>query len=396
MRYPRFPAEAGSYTEGKVFACLKLPVIITSVVAVTLAAGLAPAGAAPLLKPGDTVALVVKGEEDISRFYILDDEGRMDFGEMGQLKVAGLSVEQARQAVITFLSRYIRQPDVQFTLAKPKGYRITITGDVKSPGTVEAVTDVSIRDILAFAGGPLPTADLSQVTLVRGGEFTRVNLSELMASPDPSKDIILQDGDQVNVPSRVIGEFTFLGAVKSVGTYPLLRGTKVLDALKMAGGVEEGARVETIRVVRPGQDEVTVNLTALLAGRVEENVVILPGDTLVASSDQMAPTSYSIIGGVYKPGRYELKQKLTWTEALATAGGFNPNARQDKVVLIRKQADGKYQSIPLDFSKILEGTEDPELFVQDGDVLNVPEKTPRQRSPILEWLPIIGPLLYIL
>jgi protein involved in polysaccharide export with SLBB domain len=378
-----------------VFGYLKLPVCIAVFAALAAAAGSGPAAAAPPLKPGDTVALAVKGEEDISRFYVLDEQGRIDFGEMGAVKVGGLSVEQARQEIVSFLSRYIRQPEVQFTLAKPKGHRITITGDVKSPGTVEAVTDVSIRDILAFAGGALPTADLSQVTLVRAGEFMRVNLSEIMASPDPSKDIILQDGDQVNVPSRVIGEFTFLGAVKSVGTYPLLRGTKVLDALKMAGGVEEGTRVETIRVVRPGQDEIAVNLTALLAGRVEENVVVLPGDTLVATSDQMGTTSYSVIGGVYKPGRYELKQKLTWTEALATAGGFNPNARPDKVVLIRKQADGKYQSIPLDFSKILQGQEDPELYVQDGDVLNVPEKSPRKRNP-LEWIPILAPLLYIL
>ncbi len=376
------------------FACLRLPVCVFAAVLLVAAMTL-PLAAAPLLKAGDTVALVVRGEEDISRFYILDDEGRLDFGEMGQLKVGGLSVEQARQEVVSFLSRYIRQPEVQLTLAKPKGNRITITGDVKSPGVVEAVTDVSIRDILAFVGGALPTADLSQVTLVRDGASTRVNLSELMASPDPAKDIMLQDGDQVNVPSRVIGEFTFLGAVKSVGTYPLLRGMRILDALKLAGGVEEGARVETIRVVRAEHEEIQVDLIALLAGRVEENVLVLPGDTLVASSDQMAPTSYSVIGGVYKPGRYELKQKLTWTEALATAGGFNPNARPDKVVLIRKQPDGKYQSIPLDFSKILQGEEDPQLYVQDGDVLNVPEKTPRKRNP-LEWIPILAPLLYIL
>lgn len=362
--------------------------IIITIVAASAVAQAAPA----LIRSGDTLAVAVKDEQDLSRFYVVDDEGKIALGEMGSVSLAGKTAEQAQDAIREVLGRFIKQPDVQVTIAKPRTTKITITGDVKTPGTVEAVQEVGIRDVLSFAGGALPTADLSQVTLVRSGQLIKVNLNEVMASADPSKDIKLEDGDMVNVPSRVVGEFTFLGGVTSVGTYPLLRGTKVLDALKLAGGIAEGQRVETIRIVREGQDETTVDLTALVGGKVEENRVIQPGDTLVASSDQVGPASYSILGGVNRPGRFDLKQKITWPEAVASAGGFVQGARPDEATLVRRQADGTFKSTPVDFGQFLkEGA--PPQYVQDGDVLTIRVKG--SKRPLLDYLPYLTPFLFL-
>lgn len=350
--------------------------------------------ASTILKSGDSVVIGVAGEQDLSRVYTIDDVGEVDFGLLGKTNIAGMTPEQAQLAVAEHLKRYIKDPQVRVLLAKAKGAQFTITGDVKNPGTVETTQELGVRDCLAFAGGALQTADLSQVSIVREGELIKVDLNRIMADPDPAADVKLKDGDLVNVPSRVVGTFTFLGAVNSVGTYPLLRGTKVLDALKIAGDVKPEHRVDTLRVVRDGESEIIVDLDALLQGKVQENVLLQPDDTVVAVSEQAAPASYSVVGGVLKPGRFDLTQKLTWTEAIAFSGGFSPDARQDKVMLVRRNSEGDYEKIPLDFQKILEEGMETEIYVQDGDTLNVPVKTPK-KGP-LEYLRDLGPLMWIL
>lgn len=357
-------------------------------------AGVLHAAQTPL-KPGDIIGIVVAGEADLSRTYSVQDDGAIVLpGDYGKVMVGGKTPAAAEEEVRAALRRYIKNPDVRLEPVKIKGVTIRIEGAVKSPGQVELQGDVSARDVLAFAGGPVPTADLSGVTIARDGKIIDVDLQKLKADTNPENKVMIQDGDIVTVPDKLIGNFTILGAVKAPGPYPLLRGMRVLEAITLAGGELEASKVTKAKIISSDQKTTQiVNLTDLKwKGAISENKVIMPGDTIVLEADSGEPGSYFVSGAVNKPGQIPLTQKLTVIQAIGMAGGATPNAKEDSVSLIRRQPDGSSKTIPVDLKKMMAQGSTEQIYVEDGDVINVPARSNKQNplGPIIQTLGTLG------
>jgi polysaccharide export outer membrane protein len=94
---------------------------------------------------------------------------------------------------------------------------------------------------------------------------------------------------------------------------------------------------------------------------------------------------YFIAGGeVSKPGKYDLRGKLTVTEAVAIAGGFNDRSKHSQVVLFHPLESGGYEAKLLNIKQLLATrnlAEDP--ILQPGDMLYVPQNTISKIKPYL-------------
>lgn len=75
----------------------------------------------------------------------------------------------------------------------------------------------------------------------------------------------------------------------------------------------------------------------------------------------------AVSGEVRSPGVFRVDPSTTLTETLALAGGTTPNARRDRILLIR---DGVHTTI--DFNKALTVGD---LAIQSGDQIYVPERS---------------------
>ena len=87
-----------------------------------------------------------------------------------------------------------------------------------------------------------------------------------------SQNIALKDGDTIFVP-RAESVYVF-GQVKNPGAYAIQRNTTVLQALSLAGGVNErGAtgRIKIVRIEKGKTLEIKVKLTD----------IVRPGDTIM-------------------------------------------------------------------------------------------------------------------
>jgi polysaccharide export outer membrane protein len=95
---------------------------------------------------------------------------------------------------------------------------------------------------------------------------------------------------------------------------------------------------------------------------------------------------YFLAGGqVGRPGKYELRSRLTIAEAIAIAGGFTDQSKHSQVVLFRRVNDGVVESHVVDLKTMLASrnlSEDLEL--RSGDMLFVPQN---RISKIRRFLP---------
>lgn len=86
---------------------------------------------------------------------------------------------------------------------------------------------------------------------------------------------------------------------------------------------------------------------------------------------------FFIVGGeVGHPGKFELREDTTATEAVAIAGGLRDSAKHSQVLLFHRVPGGWAQVKRLNIKKMLkEGNLDEDAYLQPGDFIYVPKNT---------------------
>jgi polysaccharide export outer membrane protein len=83
---------------------------------------------------------------------------------------------------------------------------------------------------------------------------------------------------------------------------------------------------------------------------------------------------FLVSGQVTKPGQYDLRYDMTVSQAIAAAGGFNPEAKTQVFLFHRESADW-VEMKKLNIKDILHGKNlNEDAHVQPGDMIFVPEK----------------------
>jgi polysaccharide export outer membrane protein len=184
-----------------------------------------PAMALPL-SPGDRLEVSIPNDTYFARVYEVNQDGNLEIPYLGLLPVGGLEPPEVQtklsEALIEkkFFPPNRLQLSVQVLLWAP--VQVSVAGAVFQPGRIlindpsdpPAITSFStdsrqvtgsypVRRYLTVAvraaGGVLPTADLTQVKLVRNNQEQIVDLSGIFVG-SPIVDIPLIAGDQVVVP----------------------------------------------------------------------------------------------------------------------------------------------------------------------------------------------------
>jgi polysaccharide export outer membrane protein len=102
---------------------------------------------------------------------------------------------------------------------------------------------------------------------------------------------------------------------------------------------------------------------------------------------------YFIVGGeVGRPGKFDLRDETTATEAVAIAGGLKESAKHSQVLLFHRVPDGWMQVKKLDMKKMLKDADlSEDAYLQPGDFLYVPKNT---LSKIAKFIPTSSLGLY--
>jgi polysaccharide export outer membrane protein len=222
--------------------------------------------------------------------FVVDHDGMLQFPFAGVLKVSGLTEEQARHLISSKISYYINKPNVTLRIQTYRSKRVYVDGEVKEPG-LHAITDIpmTLVEALHRAGGVLPTADQSQITINRNGALYQINLPQMMQRGlDPGR-IMLGNGDVVRVPSRDDGKVFVAGEVVSPKALTMHNGRLTLnEALGESGGINPvSADVRQVYVVRktPNAPEVfQLDATSPGAMAVAEGFELQPKDMIYVAA----------------------------------------------------------------------------------------------------------------
>lgn len=225
--------------------------------------------------------------------FVVDYDGMVEFPYAGTLKMAGLTKEQASKLLTAKLSRYINQPKVSLRVQSYRSKRVYIDGEVKSPG-LQAINDIpmTLMDAINRAGGFLPTGDQSQIILKRAGTIYRLNLLQLFQKGINPTNIVLVNGDIVQVLSRDESKVFVSGEVTVPRALVMHNGRLTLnEALGESGGINvttgDEKQVYVVRKTTEGPTVFQLDATSPGAMATAEEFELHPKDVVYVAPNAL-------------------------------------------------------------------------------------------------------------
>ena len=119
------------------------------------------------LGPDDVVEVFVYKEPELSTTVVVRPDGKISLPLIGELSVNGKTAVELQKEVAVKLAQYIAEPTVNVIVKEVNSAKISILGEVKTPGSYKIRDRSTILDALALAGGFTEYAKRDKVTLIR-------------------------------------------------------------------------------------------------------------------------------------------------------------------------------------------------------------------------------------
>ncbi|MEI6609968.1 MAG: SLBB domain-containing protein [Deltaproteobacteria bacterium] len=170
--------------------------------------------------------------------------------------------------------------------------KITISGAVKNPGSYEPADDMNLLDLMVRAGGEVAGAELINITITRNNKKEKVNLIDIIHGNKEGSVAMpkVYSGETVYVPfmekawEQKKEKIYVVGGVKNQGAYDLAENMGVLQAVALAGGLDEwsdGRDIRIIRKVNGKEEHIPFNYKKAVSKKSDPSEIMLkPDDTI--------------------------------------------------------------------------------------------------------------------
>src|SRR5256886_15928838 len=122
------------------------------------------------LQPGDVVEIQYRYSPEFNQTVTVQPDGYITLEVGGDLKVAGMTVDQLRQAILKKARTRLKDPIATVILKEFQKPYFVVAGEVAQPGKIEMRERVTAIQAIMLAGGMKESAKSSQVVLLRSEE----------------------------------------------------------------------------------------------------------------------------------------------------------------------------------------------------------------------------------
>jgi polysaccharide export outer membrane protein len=168
-----------------------------------------------------------------------------------------------------------------------------------------------------------------------------------------------------------------IGAVQKSAVFELTGPKTVIDMLAMAGGVTDraGTQVHIYRQGPKGRESYVIDLMVLASNASlitadNAGLITMPVQAGDVINVPLAGTFF-VDGAVRKAGPYPLGRRYSLTQALATAGGVDPELNSSDITIFRRKGTSGMEQIAVDLDSVMAGTA-PDIPIEPDDVIVVP------------------------
>jgi polysaccharide export outer membrane protein len=256
----------------------------------------APSQSAPdatglVVGKGDLINVAVEGAPDFSKDVRVNPRGEISLPMVGAIKVAGLTVEQAQDAVARRLQAggYFNNPQVTIFEKEYATQGISVLGEVQKPGIYPLFGPHSVLDAISAAGGTTAKAG-NTILLTRHDQPNQVQSIPLDFKKEQmgESNVAVNPGDTVVVSKA--GIVYVVGDVRQPSGFVMENAhLTVLQAIAMAQGALPTASLGHAKLIRKTSDgapqEIPIELNKIMKAKAPdmplqaEDILFVPSST---------------------------------------------------------------------------------------------------------------------
>ena len=261
-----------------------------------------------LIGSGDLLHVSVFEAKDLETKVRVNSRGYVTLPLLGQVLVKGLTAREAEEKTEDlYRKRYIKDPHVNIFIEESFSQRVTVVGQVKSPGTYDYLSKQRLIDVLALVGGLNDKAGRTvQIRRIGSGPDEHgmffVDLDKLINEGKTELNVEINGGDVIYVPEA--GVFFVDGAVRRPGSYRIKEKMVMREALMAGGGLAPYANKDSVILIRPKEngdrEPIEIDLQKAEGAELE----IKDRDVIIAKSSVLGNLRQGSGGGIGFPGLF--------------------------------------------------------------------------------------------
>jgi len=333
-----------------------------------------PVPADYVLGVGDEVVVNVWGASQQTYMLEVDNNGAINFPELGPVRVAGMNYSAAKELVNKRLTSIYNgmagaSPNTfaEVTIGNPRSIKVNVIGEAILPGTYTLPATASAFNALYLSGGPNENGSFRNIHVIRNNElFAQIDVYDYLINANTASNISLRDQDILFIPTynkRV--ETT--GSFKRNNIFELKEGENIQQLLAYSGGFNEDASQSRLLITRFDEGQyklVDVEKTQF------DSIQLKNGDLIRAEKViSRFENRLTIEGAVFRPGAYALDKDMKLSQLIQKAGGLREDYFARRGLIIRLDDQLYPTTIPFDVTEVLNGTNDPLLKREDQVII---------------------------
>ena len=214
-----------------------------------------------IIGAGDVLRLALRDVQVTSETVTVRPDGYVSFAMLENVPATGRTPTELDADLTQQLGRFLRSPKVDVEVVENHSKMVSILGAIEvlerggvksGQGRYPLKGKTTVLDLILVAGGSTADAQLDKVQLIRGDATYRLDLQRVLTTGDQSYNAVLQGGDIiiVNGASLRSKKVIVLGEVARPNVYMFPDDARLMEALSQAGGFENAALRDDIRLIR--------------------------------------------------------------------------------------------------------------------------------------------------
>ncbi|WP_164969561.1 SLBB domain-containing protein [Aquirufa rosea] len=335
-----------------------------------------------VLGPDDELIVDINGYSEDHYNLTVSPDGYVKINRVGNVYVAGLTIEEARARIISRLSQIFvglkkegSGPSstnlyASISLGNIRTVNVTVQGEVIFPGTYSVPSLARVMNVLYLAGGPNENGTFREIQLIRNKKvIATIDLYDFLTAGIQKNDVNIHDQDIIKV-GVYKNRIEVKGKVKRPALFEVLGHENLTKVIHdFAGGFTEDAFKELVKITRyTNRERKLIDLNTALFDSFTPQM----GDVIQVESvnQERFENKISILGEVFRPGQFALESSPTLLKLIDRAGGLKENAFLDRVLIQRINPDLSQTNLSVNLKDIL-NHKSADISLRREDAVNI-------------------------
>ncbi len=350
-----------------------------------------------IIGKGDGLFIEFYPATELSGFFQVNEEGEVYLPRLNEVNVNGLTTSELEKLLQKNYSEFLISPVIKVRIAIFKEIKVTITGEVRYPGSYKFPSYKS-SSASNFLGAMNNSQDINL-------EYDNYELLENLEVPDLKGSNTIEKNFFQN-QNTLKDQFAYKKNSKKI--------KNISDVIRKAGGITSLSDLTSVEIIRDvplgkggGKKIAVVNLNEFLDEFDSVNDLrIFDGDQIFIptlknnNKKQIAKSvitglsprfvEVNIYGRIENPGTFKLPLEGTLSDAIDITGPIKPLS--GKVVLIRYNSDGSISKKNISYSAAAPRGSKRNPYLKEGDLITVTSSVLSKTTSVIKEItaPIQG------